>query len=88
MATLRTSTITDEVLDFLATNPTPQQIIDFRASEMLQERLRYLLDQNREGVLTTQENSELDEMQHMNHFMAMLKARVRIKLMEQNELHS
>jgi len=34
----------DEVLDFLASTPTPAQIIAFHPSETLQARLRYLLD--------------------------------------------
>ncbi len=80
MATLRTSTITDEVLDFLAMNPTPQQIIEFHASEESQERLRYLLDRNREGIMTPEELAELDDMERMEHFFTLLKARVRKKL--------
>ncbi len=36
----------DEVLDFLLSQPTPEQIIALRASETAQERLRYLLDGN------------------------------------------
>ncbi|MCQ3930462.1 MAG: hypothetical protein DPW16_08365 [Chloroflexi bacterium] len=71
-----------EVLDFLATCPSAQQVLDFRTSETLQERLRYLLQQNQERTLTLDENAELDEMQYLNHLMAMLKAKIRIKMME------
>jgi hypothetical protein len=44
--------VQDEVLDFLVSIPTPQQIISFHASEAAQLRLRYLLGANRNGTLT------------------------------------
>lgn len=47
----------DEVLHFLTSTPTPQQIIDFHASDELQERVRYLLDKNRNEWLTDEENA-------------------------------
>ncbi len=70
----------DEVLDFLASTPAPEQIIAFEPSEALQERVRYLLDANRNGVLSAEENGELDEFARLNHFMSMLKIRARKKL--------
>jgi hypothetical protein len=71
--------ITDEVLDFLASTPTLQEIIDFRPSEALQEYVRYLLDQNRNDHLTSEEQSELEEISRIDHFMTMLKIRARKK---------
>jgi hypothetical protein len=70
----------DEVLEFLASTPTPDQIIAFQPSEALQERMRYLLDANRNAVLTGEESVELEEFARMNHFMSMLKVRARKKL--------
>jgi hypothetical protein len=69
----------DEILDFLASAPTQEQIIAFRPSERLQARASELLDKNRAGKLTSEEQLELDEFQRMNHFMTMLKARARKK---------
>ena len=63
------------MLAFLLTSPTPRQIIDFRASENAQERLRYLLDANRQGILSSVERAELDEASQMNHFVMRLKAK-------------
>jgi hypothetical protein len=37
---------TQEILDFLLSAPSPQAVIDLRASDAAQERLRYLLDGN------------------------------------------
>lgn len=80
MATLETSTVLDEVLDFLVSTPTPEQIIEFRPSEALQGRVRDLLDRNRSGTLSTEEQAELDEFSRMNHFVSMLKIRARKRL--------
>jgi hypothetical protein len=58
----------------LVTSPTPQQIIDFRASKAVQDRMRFLLDKNRNGKLTAEEQTELEQMSQINHFMIRLKA--------------
>jgi hypothetical protein len=78
--TLEISTIFDEVLDFLASTPTPEQIINFHPSETSQVRLRELLDHNQTGILTAEERAELDEFSRLNHLMSMLKIRARKKL--------
>lgn len=70
----------DEILDFLASTPTPQAIIDFHPSDELQARASDLLDKNRDGQLSLTEQNELDEFQRMNHFMTMLKARAHQKI--------
>lgn len=67
--------IQEEVLSFLLTSPTPQEIINFRASDAAQARLRYLLDVNREGTLSDSERAELDEASQINHFVILLKAK-------------
>ncbi len=79
MATLETSTVLDEVLDFVVSTPTLEQIIEFRPSDELQGRLRDLLDRNRSDMLSTEEQAELDEFSRINHFMSMLKIRARKK---------
>lgn len=70
----------DEILDFLASTPTPEQIIAFQPPDTLQERLSQLLEQNRRGRLSAQEQDELDEFLWMNRFMSRLKLRARKKL--------
>lgn len=69
------ASIQDEVLGFLLSSPSPQDIIDFHASDVAQQRLRYLLDVNRDGVATDAERAELEEASQMNHFMMRLKAK-------------
>jgi hypothetical protein len=69
------TTALDEVLDFLVSTPTPQQIIAFHASEAAVLRMRYLLDANRNGTLTPDERAELDEAERMDTFIMLLKSR-------------
>ncbi|MEQ9623155.1 hypothetical protein [Coleofasciculus chthonoplastes] len=64
-----------EVLDFLITRPTPQEITTFKISAEAQERLRTLLDKNREGTLTETEATELDLYEQLEHLMILLKAK-------------
>lgn len=74
------TTIQEEVLAFLLSSPTPEQIIAFRASDAAQARLRDLLDANRSGSLSDEERAELDEARQLNHFVTLLKARAHQKL--------
>lgn len=67
--------VQEEILTFLMSSPTPQEILGFHASEAAQARLRDLLDRNRNGTLTPEERAELDEASHMNHFVILLKAK-------------
>ena len=52
--------IHDEVMAFLLSSPTPQAIIEFRVSNAAQQRLRYLLDANRNRTLSPEEADELE----------------------------
>lgn len=80
MTAMEPRTLFDEILDFLASTPTPEQIVAFQPSEILQLRLRDLLDRNRNGLLQAEESAELDEFSRMNHLMSMLKIRARKRL--------
>ena len=76
MTDFATSTqIQDEVLDFLLTAPSPQAIIAYKASGTAQDRLRHLLEANRNGTITDAETAELDEAEHLNHLIILLKAK-------------
>jgi hypothetical protein len=65
-----------EVLDFLVTRPTPQDILAFKVSPLAQNRLSLLLDKNREGSLTASEVAELDAYEQLEHLMILMKARL------------
>ncbi|MCC6801842.1 MAG: hypothetical protein IT319_03070 [Anaerolineae bacterium] len=80
MAFAPTDTLFDTVLDFLASTPTPEQIIAFQPPDALQQRLSELLAQNRSSGLSATEQTELDEFLRMNRFMSRLKLKARQKL--------
>ena len=67
----------DEMLDFLASGPTRDDIAAFKISSATQSRLEELLDKNREEGLTDAEAAELDVFQTVNHILILLKARAR-----------
>ncbi len=80
MAFAPTDTLFDTVLDFLASTPTPKEIIAYQPPEVLQQRLSELLAQNRSSGLSSSEQVELDEFLRMNRFMSRLKLKARQKL--------
>ncbi len=63
-----------EVIEFLAGEPSPAELLEYRASERAQERLRRLLVLNEAGRLGEAEHRELDELQKVEHIVVMLKA--------------
>lgn len=75
-----TRTIFDEITDFLATEPSPQEIIDYYMPTDLQARLDKLLDKNREGELTPSERVELERFLNANQMFSMLKTKMKLKL--------
>jgi hypothetical protein len=72
----------DEVLDFLLSAPTPEEVIALRPSPSTQERLRYLLDGNRNESLNDAERNELESYLQLEQFVRRLKIRAREKLAE------
>ncbi|GIK30070.1 MAG: hypothetical protein IT298_05890 [Chloroflexi bacterium] len=69
-----------EVAEFLARRPSDDEILAYHAPEHIQRRASELLEANRSRRLTDAENAELDEYEHMDHFVAMLKAKTRIRM--------
>jgi hypothetical protein len=72
-----TRTVFDIVTDFLETEPSPQEIIDFFLPEDLQARLDYLLDKNGEGQLTDTEQEELTEFLNVDEIFSLLKTKLK-----------
>ncbi len=70
----------DEITDFLASSPAPQEIIDYRPSETLERRALDLLQRNRENRLTLEERAEMEEFMRMDHFMTLLKAKALLRI--------
>ncbi len=63
------------ILEFLATTPAVEAILDFRLTSAMQERAAELLEKNRADQLTPAEATELDEYVYINDLVSLLKAR-------------
>lgn len=74
------SSPTEEVLDFLLSAPTLEDVVALRPSQAAQERLRYLLDGSRSTTLNDAERAELEVYLQLEHFVRRLKIRAREKL--------
>lgn len=62
------------VLDFLASDPTPEQIAAFGPTPEMSERVKILLARERANEITPTEKAELDDYEHLEHLMVMAKA--------------
>lgn len=78
-------TIFDVVTDFLETEPSPQEIVDFFLPDDLQTRLDELLDKNGKGQLTHAEQEELTEFLNVDEMFSLLKTKMKLKLKTQSE---
>jgi len=65
----------EQILEFLATGPSAQEIITFRPRPEVQERFSQLLETNRQDGLTSQEEEELDHYIRIERMLALLKAK-------------
>ena len=74
-----------EIFDFLASTPTPEDILAYQPSEALVERSHYLHEQNQRDQLTDVERSEFEELRRLNHFMNQLKIHTRLKISNDNQ---
>ncbi|TVR18760.1 MAG: hypothetical protein EA396_14145 [Anaerolineaceae bacterium] len=81
----KTRTVFDVVTDFLESEPSPQEIIDFFLPEDLQARLDELLDKNGEGEITFSEREELTEFLNVDEMFSLLKTKMKLKLKKQSE---
>lgn len=62
------------ILDFLASNPSSEQIAAFAPPFEVQERLRTLLERSTHNALSPIEQAELDEYEQIEHLMVLIKA--------------
>jgi hypothetical protein len=66
--------IYDEVASFMA-SMNPEKVIAFKPSSTNQERLDFLLDKQKESVLTPDEKSEIEHYLIINRIVGLAKAR-------------
>lgn len=71
---------TQEILAFLANLPAPEEILRLEASQRLQQRVRELLEKNRDHGLTSHEEAELDHYERVEHLVRLAKIKAAGKL--------
>ena len=69
-----------EIIAFLSAGPSPTAVAAYTVSEQAQERVRRLLALNKAGSLSLEEQTELDEIEQIEHIMILLKAQAREQL--------
>jgi len=80
MALAPGTTIADIVTDFLGSAPTLEEIAAYRLPDELQVRAHDLLDKNRDGSLTDDERTEMEEFRQIDHLLTLVKTKARLKL--------
>jgi hypothetical protein len=70
----------DEVIDFIASGPSPGAVASFRLSDAVNQRAELLVQREKSGALTAEEKSGLDHYLELEHIMRLAKARARQRL--------
>ncbi|KAM3113489.1 hypothetical protein [Phormidesmis sp. 146-33] len=63
-----------EIIELLASQPPPEEILRIRPSPTLQSRVSHLLAQSKTGTLSRQEETELDRYLTLEHWVRLAKA--------------
>jgi hypothetical protein len=67
----------EEIIDFIASGTTPEAAAAFHPSERVQQRVAELVERSKEGGLSDEDQSELEDFLQLEHIMNMAKARAR-----------
>ncbi|MGD1085963.1 MAG: hypothetical protein ABSA47_14595 [Verrucomicrobiota bacterium] len=67
----------EEVIDFIASGPSPGAVAAFHLSDAGNQRAELLVRREKGGELTASEKSELDHYLELEHIMRLAKARAR-----------
>ena len=69
-----------EVLEFLASLPSPSEILSLRPSGRLQSQIQDLLEKSRAGTLNDREERDWERYEFLEHLVRMAKATAQLKL--------
>ena len=67
------------ITDFLASEPTDEELLAYQLPEDLQRRAHYLLDRNGEDELTCEERHELNDFIRADHMISRLKTKTKLR---------
>lgn len=79
-----TRAVFDVLTDFLASQPTAEELIAYHLPDDLQARVDALAARNGEGQLTFDEQRELFDFIRADQMMAMLKAKTKRRLRDES----
>jgi hypothetical protein len=63
-----------QIVELLASQPSPEEILAIRPTPALQARMSELLDRNKSGTLAAKEEVELDRYLLLEHWVRLAKA--------------
>lgn len=69
----------DDLINFLA-HLAPEQVLAFKPSEATIQRVHWLLEREKEGLISSEEREELDQYLLQEDLMVIAKARARLQL--------
>jgi hypothetical protein len=69
-----------EIARFLASGPSPEEIIAFHPSPEATERFYSLIQAERNGMISDEERAELDRNIHLEYMMGLIKVEARKRL--------
>ena len=70
----------NEVLEFLAKLPSPEEIISLRPTETLQQQIDDLLVKQRDSGLNSEEERQWQQFEYLEHLVRIAKANALLKL--------
>ena len=70
----------NDVLETLASLPTPEEILALRPSAALQEQIDALLEKNQNGGLSADEQRGWERYRYVEHLVRLAKARAALKI--------
>jgi hypothetical protein len=70
----------NDLLERLASLPTPEEVLALRPSADLQDQIESLLEKNRTGSLSENEQRAWEHYQYVEHLVRLAKARAALKL--------
>jgi uncharacterized protein (DUF433 family) len=61
----------EEIIDFIAGGTTPEAVVAFRPSENARLRVAELVERSKDGSISADEQSELEDYPQLKHIMIM-----------------
>jgi hypothetical protein len=68
----------EEIIDFIASGPSSDSVLNFQASEKTKAYVGQLIQKEKEGNLSAEELSELEHYMQLEHIMRLAKAKARL----------